>query len=255
MIGKSKKSVPVVPNFCGTYRALAEGKMANFPCSGCKKECFSELLGTYTLVFTGPASIILTTLLLGPQTLETLSFVALSFGGTVAVLILVLGKYSGAIINPALTLAAKTAGSLKEGLLLPYLFFQTTGGILAGLTLRLMLGSIDPGTSLGSTKLASGLSPTVGFLLETAGAFTLASSALLASVQIKSARGRALLVGGTLFVLIVLIGPFTGAGFNPARSLGPSLASGYLDNLGVYLSGPLLGASVAGLVFRACRRW
>ncbi len=46
----------------------------------------------------------------------------------------------------------------------------------------------------------------------------------------------------------------TGASFNPARSLGPSLFSGYYANLMVYIVGPLLGAMVAGLTFRFLRR-
>jgi len=48
--------------------------------------------------------------------------------------------------------------------------------------------------------------------------------------------------GCTLAILILFIGPFTGAGFNPARSLGLAFASEYFSNLYVYLVGPTLGA-------------
>jgi glycerol uptake facilitator-like aquaporin len=58
-------------------------------------------------------------------------------------------------------------------------------------------------------------------------------------------------VGLTLFFLILLIGPMTGAGLNRARSLGPALASGYYQNLAVYFIGPIAGGSSAGLMFRA----
>ncbi len=120
-----------------------EGRSTDFPCSSCRTECLSELLGTYLLVFIGPASVVLSTLFLGFQTLGALAFVALSFGGTVAILIFLLGKYSGAYINPALTAAAETAGLLKKGLLLPFLLFQMLGGLLAGLSLRFVFGPID----------------------------------------------------------------------------------------------------------------
>jgi len=60
-------------------------------------------------------------------------------------------------------------------------------------------------------------------------------------------------VGGTLAILILLIGPLTGAGFNPARSLGPALASGYFSNLYVYVIGPAVGALIAGLLFERIR--
>ena len=63
-----------------------------------------------------------------------------------------------------------------------------------------------------------------------------------------------MLVGGTLFVLILFIGPLTGASFNPARSLGPSLFSGYLTNQFVYYVGPVLGAACAGGVFAMVKR-
>lgn len=101
--------------------------------------------------------------------------------------------------------------------------------------------------------LASGISPFQGILLEAIGTFILTVSALFASAQIKNRRYQALLVGSTLFVLILVMGSLTGASLNPARSLGPSLASGYLQNLYVYFVGPLMGAAIAGLVFRRIR--
>jgi MIP family channel proteins len=227
---------------------LNKGK---FPCSNCKKECISELVGTYVLILIGPASVILATLFVpGRLAVESLVFVAFSFGATVAMVIIAFGKHSGALINPAVTVAIATAQLLKRHLFIPYLFFQILGGVLAGLTLRELFTSSVATTSLGSTKLASGINPVTGITIEALGTFILASSALIASTRIKRASGQALVVGTTLFLLILMIGPLTGAGFNPARSLGPSLASGYIENLYVYLIGPVLGALVAGLAFR-----
>jgi aquaporin-4 len=76
---------------------------------------------------------------------------------------------------------------------------------------------------------------------------------LSASSFVKSQVSQALLVGGTLFVLIVLVGPLTGASFNPARSLGPSVFSGHLGGQLVYYIGPVAGAALAGLAFGAVR--
>ncbi|MGI0084771.1 MAG: aquaporin [Nitrososphaerales archaeon] len=69
----------------------------------------------------------------------------------------------------------------------------------------------------------------------------------------KRAHNQAFLVGATLFVLIFLLGPLTGAGLNPARTIGPALASGYTENLYVYFVGPIVGAVLAGLLFRLTR--
>jgi glycerol uptake facilitator len=219
-----------------------------------KKRLFSEFVGTYILVLVGPSSVIVTSLFVHSPFIipgiERLLLVALTFGGTVSALILILGKYSGAIINPAITIALASARVLKKEMLIPYLIFQIFGGIVAGLTLLILFGSIDTATSLGSTKLGGGISPITGIVLEAVGTSILSFSVLVASTRMKVARNQALFVGATLFALIAFIGPFTGAGFNPARSLGPSLASGYLNNLYVYFVGPILGGLFAGILFR-----
>jgi MIP family channel proteins len=179
--------------------------------------------------------------------------VALTFGVSVAVIILLIGEHSGAVINPALTLAAASARLLRPNLVIPYLLFQTAGGLLAGLTLRIVFSSLVDTTRLGSTKLSAGVSPMMGIGIEALGTFILAVSALAATAWIRRAPLQALTVGATLTVLILFIGPLTGAGLNPARSLGPALASGYFSNLYVYMVGPFAGALVAGILFRLIR--
>ncbi len=224
------------------------------PCSGCKKQCLSELLGTYALVFLGPGSVIVASLFPNFAGFQATVFVALVFGGTVGLVILLLGKHSGAVINPAVTFGVAIARILHSKYFLPYLFFQILGGLLAGLTLKIAFSSLSFGnTELGSTMLSRGIDPALGLVLEAAGTFVLTTSALIASTQLRSAWGRGLLVGFTLFSLILLIGPLTGAGFNPARSIGPAFASGFYKNLSIYIAGPILGATAAGIVFRVIR--
>jgi len=214
------------------------------------KRCISEFVGTYALVVAGPSSIVLLSVLSLSSTPDAILLVALTFGGSVATIIILLGEHSGAVINPALTLGAASARLLKGSLAIPYALSQTAGGLLAGVTLRLIFGPMGDTTSLGATKLASGIGTTTGIALEALGTFILALSALAATAWINRARLQAVVVGGTLTILIVLVGPLTGAGFNPARSLGPALASGNLTNLYVYLVGPFAGALIAGLLFR-----
>jgi glycerol uptake facilitator-like aquaporin len=182
--------------------------------------------------------------------LESLFFVAFAFGSTVGIIILLLGKYSGAMINPAITFGATLAKILHSKYLIPYLIFQIAGGLLAGLTLKVIFGSLAPTIDLGTTRLAFGISPVLGIIIEATGTFVLTISALFASTRIKGLKGQAFLIGSTLFSLILLLGPLTGASFNPARSIGPSLASGYVENLSVYLIGPIIGGILAGFCFR-----
>jgi glycerol uptake facilitator-like aquaporin len=79
-------------------------------------------------------------------------------------------------------------------------------------------------------------------------------SGFLASLKIHKKPGEATLIGSTLFVIILILGPLTNASLNPVRSLGPALASGHLTNLYVYWIGPLAGGLIAGLVFRFLER-
>jgi aquaporin Z len=48
-------------------------------------------------------------------------------------------------------------------------------------------------------------------------------------------------------------GPISGASMNPARSIGPTLISGDLNALWFYILAPLLGASLAALVYQFVR--
>jgi len=220
---------------------------------GPRTQCFSELLGTYLLVFFGPGSVIAASML-GMTSTEALAFVAAVFGATVACLILLLGRTSGANINPAVTLGGALAGISQRGIVGPYVLSQLAGGLLAGLTLSLAFGAHGSVTDLGSTKLASGVSPAEGVALEVAGTFVLVVSALTAASFVKSPLKQAILVGGTLSTIILFIGPLTGASLNPARSLGPSIFSGYLDDQAVYYVGPFIGGAIAGLLFRRVNR-
>jgi glycerol uptake facilitator-like aquaporin len=49
----------------------------------------------------------------------------------------------------------------------------------------------------------------------------------------------------------MVVGPATGAGLNPARWLGPALASGTWADAWIYIVGPIAGALLAALGYRA----
>ena len=225
------------------------GLFATFSVSKHKAEWLSELTGTFLLVLIGPSSVVITHLVALPST-EALAIVAFVFGATVATVILLLGRISGAHINPAITTASTFAGRLRLESFLPYIMFQALGCLLAGMCLRAIFSPFGSPAHLGSTLLAASVTPIEGVAIELVGTFVLALSALTASACIKTPVGQAALIGSTLFLLVILIGPLTGASFNPARSLGPSVFSGYFENQGVYWVGPLVGGACAGLIFR-----
>ena len=216
--------------------------------------CLSELVGTYLLVLIGPGTVAALSLAQGITPIEALLIIGFAFGATVALVILLLGRISGAHINPAVTLAHTIAGKTSLEMFVPYISFQVLGGLLGAFTVKLIFSQFWSPADLGTTKLAVGVSPSVGALLETAGTFVLAMSGFVASLRIHKKPGEAALIGSTLFVMILVLGPLTNASLNPARSLGPALASGYLTNLYIYWIGPLAGGLIAGLFFRFMER-
>jgi MIP family channel proteins len=224
--------------------------LSSHPHASRRKRCVSELLGTYLLVLVGPGTIAALSLSQSITPFEALLIIGFGFGATVALVILLLGRISGAHMNPAVTLAHTIAGKTSLKMFLPYVSFQILGGVLGAFTVRLIFSQFGSSVDLGATKLASGVSLPVGILLETAGTFVLAMSGFLASLKIHKKPGEAALIGTTLFLIILALGPLTNASLNPARSLGPALATGYLTNLYVYWIGPLAGGLIAGLVYR-----
>ena len=221
--------------------------MVSVPCSRCKRQCSAEFVGTYLLVLFGAGSVIVSSIIKG---FNALLFVAGIFGGTVALVILLLGKHSGAHINPAVTIAHAITKRTQNELVLPYLCFQGLGAVVGALTLRLFFlnRNVFP-ADLGSTELARGVNPLYGVGIEAIGTFLLCSAALTAAFYVRKPISQAAIVGGTLFFLILLFGPLTGASFNPARSLGPALWAWRWGDEYVYILGPFIGAVFAALLF------
>ena len=66
-------------------------------------------------------------------------------------------------------------------------------------------------------------------------------------------EAAAIAIGGTVGLDAMFGGPITGASMNPARSLGPALVSGDTSSIWVYLLAPLIGASIAALIYQFVR--
>jgi aquaporin Z len=52
-------------------------------------------------------------------------------------------------------------------------------------------------------------------------------------------------IGAAVTLLALVGGPISGASMNPARSLGPALISGHLENIWLYFVAPIIGAALA----------
>ncbi len=209
----------------------------------------AEFIGTFALIFIGAGA--------GALGIGGLVGVALAHGLVVLGFAYSYGHISGTHINPAVTLGVWAAGKIDAARAGSYIVFQIVGGIAGALALRWVLGGT--GTGLGLTQLAQSLSvhdttititPAVGVVLEAILTFFLVNAVLNAGISGKATIPGGLAIGLTLTFCILMGGPLTGASLNPARSIGPAVATGNFNDLWVYLVGPALGAVVAGLAYK-----
>jgi MIP family channel proteins len=210
------------------------------------KKYAAELIGTFALVFVGAGvGALMNDKGIGVSGLITIAF---AHGLILAAMIYALGHISGIHINPAVTVAMKVTGKISNADFIGYIIAQLIGAALAGYMLRALY---NPGIGtgfLGATTLATGVSPKIGLLCETVGTFLFFMVIFGAAVDGRTAGNNVgLAIGLSLTALIMVFGPFTGASFNPARTFGPALASGHWDNFWVYIVGPILGGSLAGI--------
>jgi MIP family channel proteins len=173
--------------------------------------------------------------------------VPMAFGAAVLLAALLLGRFSGAHINPAVSVALTVAGRFPSSRLPGYLCAQFLGALVAAFILRLLLGNA---AAVGSTLPAVGHAQAAA--IETLLTLALVAVVLLAGLLPWAPRSLgALAVGTTVALEAYLAGPLTGASMNPARSLGPALAAGRTAELWIYLIGPAAGGVCAALALRA----
>jgi aquaporin Z len=219
-----------------------------------------EALGTLALVFVGLSSIVL---FLGldlamlsslPHWLR-LGLVLLGFGAVITLVISSpIGRISGAQINPAVTLGLFLRGELPFGQLLPIVAAQLIGAwlgaLLATLTWRDSLSTMGYGVTHHNAAYPLWASIAV----EAAGTLLLMWLILWSIAKVTRKRYQACSVGGFIWLFGWATATISGASFNPARSIGPALASGDYSELWLYIVFPLLGAAIAAIWCRLAPR-
>lgn len=214
------------------------------------KKYLAEFIGTFALILAGAGAGCLLNLHPADHGLIGLVCVALAHGLTVATMIYALGHISGIHINPAVTVAMRVSGKIEDNEAACYIGAQLAGAALAAFLLFAIHGGDLKGTgNLAATDLARNVTPLQGLLVEGVGTFLFFTVIFGAAVDGRTAGNLAgLAIGLSLASLIMAFGPVTGASFNPARTFGPALVSGHWDNFWIYLVGPCVGGSLAGLL-------
>lgn len=207
------------------------------------RKYIAEGVGTFLLVFIGT--------LAAAKSQGDALIIALAFGGTLAMVVALLGAVSDELwvphVNPAVSLGAWFHGSLSSHDLVPYWIAQFMGAIAGSASVLVVVGG---GLSLGETTFTR-VTSEGAFIVEAV--LTLIFVSIVLLVGKKTLKQTALLIGGAFFIAHLVAVPLTGAGLNPARSMAPLVFSEHtlaLQQLWVYVAGPFLGGAVAGILAR-----
>jgi aquaporin Z len=233
------------------------------------RKFFAEFLGTFWLVFGGCGSAVLAAKFIAVEGATPLNLgiglvgVSLAFGLTVVSMAYALGHVSGCHLNPAVSVGLCVGGRFSPTELIPYVVAQVLGGA-AGAGVLYLIASQHPGFAIDPQ--AAGAFATNGYGSHSPGGYSLQAAlvaefvltfffliVILGATHKLAPAGFAGLAIGLALTLIHLIGiPVTNLSVNPARSTGPALFVGgtALAQLWLFWVAPILGAAVAGAVYR-----
>jgi glycerol uptake facilitator protein len=219
----------------------------------------AEFLGTLMLVFFITA--VVSVYIAEPTPALPNPFIDWSVIGLVHVFLLfvliqTLAVVSGAHFNPAVTVAMTFLRQIKPADAAIYVVAQLLGGIGGALLTKALLLDEGKAQHYGATSVSDALNGAIfpGMVVEALGTFFLVWAIIGVAVNPNAAKDwAALAIGGALGMAVMVFGPLTGAGFNPARALGPALVGSHFDGLGkflvVYVAGPLVGALAAAFLY------
>ena len=224
------------------------------------KKYLAECIGTATLVILGCG----TAMLVGCDAANGGGYIltALAFGLTIVAMAYSIGNVSGCHINPAVSLGVLLSGGMKAGEFIGYVVSQCVGALAGSGILALIfgLGGVEDKTGgFGANGLAGvGGNALAGLIVEIVLTFIFVI-AILGVTSKKANHGSfgGLVIGLTLVVVHILGIGLTGTSVNPARSFGPALVamiSGNAAPLGalwVFIVGPLVGAALAAVTYKA----
>jgi len=173
------------------------------------------------------------------------SFLFGCVGASVALSIV--GKISGAHINPAVTFGFWMMRKMDAKTAACYVLAQLAGAFLGCLPL-LLWGAIGRSIDFGATIPGKGYSAEAVVMGEAATTFGLVAT-LFIFIAFRRLRPFTPFVVPFLYAFMVpLEADISGTSTNPARTFGPSIISGRWDGWWIYWLGPVIGTVVAIVV-------
>lgn len=227
---------------------------------------FAEFFGTAIIIVFGGG--VVANVLLNQTKGNSSGWIVITFGWAAGVFtgVSIAAPYSGAHLNPAVTLALVMAHKFSPALMPMYLLAQTLGAMFGAFLVWLAYKKHFDVTEDGDSKLAIFCtSPNIrsywyNVLTEAIGTFVLSFAVLyMAEPKVGLGSISALPVAIVVLGLGLSLGGPTGYAINPARDLGPRIMHYLLpiplkrDSDWKYswvpILGPMIGAAMAAGVF------
>ena len=206
------------------------------------KPALAEFIGTFTLTFIGAGA----GALAASSGIGVLG-VALAHGVALMVIIYAWGNISGAHVNPAVTFGLAITRKISWATMGIYWVAQFLGAVVAAFLLAFLVGTESGlGATVGSLTTAD---PAKALIVEVILTFFLVTAVFGTAVNGRNGNAAGFAIGFVLVMDILMGGPLTGASMNPARTLGPALATGDFTYLWIYVVGPLIGAALAAFLY------
>ena len=233
-------------------------------------KCVFELIGTLVLILLGDGVVAGSTLAKSKGQGAGWVVITLGWGFAVMCGVFIAGPYSGAHLNPAVTLGLAIAGKFAWAEVLPYIAAQMTGGFLGAVLVYLFYKDHFDETENRGTKLGVFCTmPAIrnhwrNFFCEAVATWLLVFVILVFTLEGNTPTlGMGSLGAFPVTMLIMSIGMSlggaTGYAINPARDLAPRIAHAILPIQGkkgsgwsyswVPVAGPMVGGALAALCF------
>ena len=232
----------------------------------------AETIGTGLLILLGDG--VVAAVLLASSKAQNSGWIVITWGWGMGVMfaVLAVGQFSGAHLNPAVTLGFAVIGNTEWSDVPKYLIGEFAGAMLGATLVAAAYSNHwrateDPGLKLAVFCTGPAIRNTVSNLVtEIIGTFVLVFG-VLAIFANKFTVVPTFALGGFFVGLLVLaiglsLGGPTGYAINPARDLGPRIVHAILPIPGkgdsdwgyswIPVIGPIAGGILGALVFDAC---
>lgn len=233
-------------------------------------KCIFELLGTFVMILLGCGVVACCNLQGSKGQGGGWVVITLAWGLAVMCGVLIAGPYSGAHLNPAVSIGLAAAGKFPWAFVIPFIIAQMLGAFLGAVAVYVFYKDHFDATEDKPTKLAVfSTIPAIrnyrrNLVCEVLGTFVLVLVILYMSETGNTAEVGLGSIGAipVAFLVVVIgmsLGGTTGYAINPARDMGPRLAHAALpikdkgsndwEYSWIPIVGPILGAVTAAIVF------